>query len=360
VIAHTGPTLEVNLSAIARNYALIQAELKKGKAAAVVKANAYGLGAASIAPALYDAGCRDFFVATLDEALELRTELDDDVEPRAILPEANIYVFHGARKQQRKDFLAHRLTPVLNSTEQIRNWGDAGAWALHIDTGMNRLGVSLSEAESLEPAPRNLQLIMSHLACASEPDHPKNKEQLTLFQEILLHFPGISASFANSSGVFLGPEYHFDIARPGRALYGITRGTKTPANMENVVTLSAPVLRYRTVDTSQTVGYGATAKVEKGTVLATVEIGYADGFLRALGSKAYGYAGNVRLPIVGLVSMDMVVVDVTAVPAHLREPELRITFIGKEQPIDTVADMAGTIGYEIFTRLGARVKRIYT
>jgi alanine racemase len=276
-----------------------------------------------------------------------------------MLSDTRIYVFHGARKGEAKDFTHHRLMPVLNSAEQIAHWKNAGPCALHIDTGMNRLGLTLKEAKSLQPATGNLQLIMSHLACANEPRHPMNAQQLEDFGAALAHFPGVTASLANSSGIFLGEEYHFGLARPGCSLYGISPNTSLANPMENVVTLSAPVLQYRRIDTPQSVGYGATATVPAGTVLATVETGYADGFLRALSNKAHGVVDGMRLPLVGRVSMDMVSIDVTRLPESSRTPDLRITFIGADQPVDAVAKDADTIGYEIFTRLGARVKRVY-
>jgi len=350
VEAYFGPTIEIDLAAIARNYGRIKSQLSKARCGAVVKANAYGLGAEQAAVALHNAGCRDFFVATLEEGLRVRTRVKD----------AAIYVFHGFRKgQQPQDFIAHNLTPVLNDIAQIEAWNNAASAALHIDTGMCRLGLTPDDLTRLPPIARTVPLVLSHLACASDPAHPKNKEQLALFKQILNRFPGIPASFANSSGVALGSDYHFDLARPGRALYGITRGTTFPPDMENVVTLSAPVMQYRALTQDETVGYGATTVAKKGSVLATVEFGYADGFMRSLAGKVHGYAAGVRVPVVGIISMDMVSVDVTAVPAHLRTPDLRITFIGKEQPIDVIAEMAGTIGYEVFTGLGPRIKRIY-
>jgi alanine racemase len=343
------PTIEISLAAIARNYSLLTSKLGGKTCAAVVKADAYGLGMAQVAPALYAAGCREFFVATLEEGTELRK----------MLPQATIYVFHGPFATQAKDFTAHTLVPVLNSLEQIEIWNNAGPAALHIDTGMNRLGLTLKDLASLQPATGNLQLLMSHLACANDTTHPKNKEQLHTFRQALKHFPGIRASFANSSGIFLGKPYHHDLARPGCSLYGISPNTGRKNPMENVVTLSAPVLQYRHMESAQTVGYGGMGRAKKGSVLATVELGYADGLLRSLGNKAYGFAVGKKVPVVGRISMDMVSMDVTAVSAHLRTPDLRITFIGKEQPVDVIAQEAGTIGYEIFTRLGARVKRVY-
>lgn len=343
------PTLEVNLAAIVRNYEFLR---KKGakSCAAVVKANAYGLGMVPVAAALYKAGCHEFFVATLDEAIELRKAF-------ATQP-ATIYVFHGVRKGQARDFLAHDLIPVLNDPAQLEAWQDSGKYALHIDTGMCRLGFTPKQAGSLSPT-RNLHLVISHLACANEPNNPKDAQQLALFREALRRFPRVRASFANSSGVFLGGDFHFDLLRPGCSLYGISPNTALPNPMENVVTLSAPILQYREIDADQTVGYSATYTAKKGAVLATVEFGYADGLFRNLSNKVSGFAAGIRIPLVGRVSMDMVSMDVSAVPENLRTPDLRVTFIGEEQPVDAVAVMAGTIGYEVFTRLGARVKRAY-
>ncbi len=356
---HNGPTLEVDVSAITRNYALLRKRLGGTRCAAVVKANAYGLGAAEIAPKLYDAGCRDFFVATLEEGIALRAEFDEDIEPRILLADARIYVFHGVRAGEVREFTAHSLIPVLNDMGQIEHWNNAGPCALHIDTGMRRLGLTLEEAKKLPNTSHRLELVMSHLACAGEPENPMNGQQLGDFQAALSHFPGIAASLANSSGIFLSPDYHYSLARPGCSLYGISPNTSLANPMENVATLSAPVLQYRTIRSPQSVGYGATATVPAGTVLATVELGYADGLSRSLSNKLHGFVGNIRVPLVGRVSMDMVSIDVSQIPEHLRTPELRIGFIGKEQPVDAIAREAGTIGYEIFTRLGARIKRIY-
>lgn len=350
------PTVEVNLNAIAHNYAVLrgQAAGKATGCAAVVKANAYGLGVEQIAPALYEAGCRHYFVATLDEGIELKKLFS-----LPTFADAAIYTFHGVRKGQAKDFLAHGIIPVLNDPAQVEHWGNSGKYVLHVDTGMCRLGLTLNELEKLPSIPNQLQLVISHLACADDPQNPKNKEQLMLFRNALQRFPGIPASLANSSGVFLGADYHFSILRPGCSLYGISPNTALPNPMKNVVQLSAPVLQYRPIDRDQSVGYGASATATKGSVLATVEIGYADGFSRILSNNMFGFAGGIRIPLVGRVSMDMVTMDVSDVPDHLRNENLRITFIGKEQTVDVVAKMAGTIGYEIFTSLGTRIKRIY-
>jgi len=348
---HNSPTLKIDLAALARNYALLKSKAG-GKCSAVVKANAYGLGVREAALALYDVGCREFFVATLEEGVELRNTLVTGHGSQAA-----IYVFHGVRKNQAKDFIAHELIPVLNDRAQIEHWNNAGPAALHIDTGMCRLGVTPAEAETL--AAHHWTLILSHLACANEAAHPGNAKQLTLFKKALAHFPGARASLANSSGIFLSNEHHFNLARPGCSLYGISPDTARPNPMEHVATLSAPVLQYRVIDHDQPVGYGGTATARKGSVLATVELGYADGFQRVLSNHAFGYAAGVKVPLIGRVSMDMVSIDVSSVPEHLRTPDLRIEFICRQQPVDMLAEAAGTIGYEIFTGLGRRIKRVY-
>lgn len=351
--SHSGPTLEVSLPAIARNYALLKFKMAGKACGGVVKANAYGLGADHIAPVLFEAGCKEFFVATLEEAIALRTSL-----PHA----ATIYVFHGVRSGEAKEYITHHIIPVLNDLGQIETWNNAGPAALHIDTGMCRLGITPQEAKQLaeeKRVPRELTLVLSHLACANEPDNVMNAKQQQDFANILPYFPGIRASLCNSSGIFLGTHYHFDLARPGCSLYGISSNSGLLNPVENVVTLSAPVLQYRTLTAAQTIGYGATATAPKGSVLATLECGYADGFPRILSNKAHGFVAGTRVPIIGRVSMDMIIVDVSAVPEHLRTPDLRVTFIGQQQPVDLLAKEAGTIGYEIFTRLGVRVKRVY-
>jgi len=348
-----GPSLAISLAAIARNYTLLSRQLMSGRSGAVVKANAYGLGVAQIAPALLAAGCRDFFVATLEEGIYVRKILSTESVP------STVYVFHGARKGESKDFLAHNLIPVLNDRMQIACWNHAGPAALHIDTGMCRLGVTPEEAIAIAAEGQKFELLLSHLACADEPSHPKNNQQLAAFRAVIQHFPGTPASFANSSGIFLNSDYHYDIARPGCSLYGISPNTDLPNPMEHVATLSAPVLQYRTLTQDTDVGYSATARMKAGTVLATVELGYADGFHRALSNHAFGYAGDVRVPLIGRVSMDMVSVDVTQVPAHLHTPDMRIAFICEQQPVDVLAEAAGTIGYEIFTGMGNRVRRMY-
>lgn len=350
-----GPTLEVNLAALVHNYRVLAGQHAHGYCAAVVKANAYGLGVGPVSAALREAGCREFFVASLAEGIELRKHFSADTEKAA----PAIYVFHGVRKGEMADFIEHQLVPVLNDRGQWEHWVKGAPCALHVDTGMCRLGVTLEELIALQPSERNLELIISHLACANEPGHPQNHQQLKAFQAARERFPSVAASLANSSGIFLGKEYHADLLRPGCALYGISPNPLLPNPVAHVATLTAPVLQLRTISSPQPVGYGGMGRAQAGQVLATVELGYADGFQRALSNVAYGYAHGVRLPVIGRVSMDMVSVDITALPLRHHTPDLRIAFICEQQPVDVLAEMAGTIGYEIFTGMGRRVRRSY-
>jgi alanine racemase len=344
-------TLTINLAAIIANYRLLTEKHAAKNCAAVVKANAYGLGVTPVSQALWNTGCREFFVATLAEGIELR----------ATLPEAHIGVFQGMFAGEEKGYAEHRLIPVVNSLEQLewvqRSGVGGQGFILHVDTGMTRLGLNSSELHSLPPDLRPLSL-MSHLACANEPAHEKNAEQLSRFQKAAALFPNARKSLANSSGIFLPPEFHFDIARPGCALYGInpTSG-KNP--MQHVATLDAPILQIRTLDRDETIGYGATASLPKNSRIAIAGIGYADGYFRHLSNKAFAYVAGHKVPLIGRVSMDMVALDVSTVPHPLLTSHVRAEFINAQQTVDDVADAAGTIGYEIFTRIGARVVRDY-
>lgn len=340
-------TLKISLSAIADNYRLLNKT--GGKSAAVVKANAYGLGVEKVAPAIAKAGCSDFFVANLDEAIELR----------GILPKSAIYVFHGIHKGQEKIFREYKLIPVLNSMEQVKLC-TAGklSGVLHFDTGMNRLGMSQKDAEYIAENVRlDIKYIMSHLACADVKGDPKNKEQLAAIKKISQLFPKIPVSFANSSGIFLGNGYHFDMVRPGSALYGVNPKPWTKNPMKPVVLLSGKILQIREIDTAQTVGYGASCKLPAGSKIAVLPVGYADGYLRSLGNKAFCAIGGKKVPLVGRVSMDLITIDVSKIKDIKAGSEVEL--IGNNMPVDDVAEKAGTIGYEILTSLGSRYKRVY-
>ena len=346
---HSSAVLSVDLDAIAGNWKMIKSRLATGcRAAAVLKADGYGLGAIPVANSLHQAGCTRFFVATLNEGVSLRS----------VLPEPEIIVLNGVEAAGVPIFRDHRLIPMLNSLAQLAAWGEAGPCALHIDTGMSRLGVTLEEARALT-APRDLLLISSHLACADEPDQPMNLRQLEEFAALRPLFPGIEASLAASSGIFLGPEWHADWVRPGAALYGVnpTRGLPNP--MAQVVRLSAKILQIREIDQGGTVGYGATHRAGGKALLATVAVGYADGLMRCLSNRGHGYVGDKRVPLVGRISMDLTVFDVSCVPEADLAPGAAIELIGAMNTIDDLAEAAGTIGYEILTSLGPRLHRRY-
>jgi alanine racemase len=347
--AQSGAVLSVDLDAIAGNWLMIKSRLATGcRSAAVLKADGYGLGAVPIARALSKAGCTRFFVATLDEAIALR----------AALSEPEIIVLNGVEAETVGIFRAHRLIPMLNSPLQLGAWGAAGPCALHIDTGMSRLGVTLNEAHALTPPP-DLLLISSHLACADEPDQPMNRQQLREFAALRPLFPRIEASLAASSGIFLGPEWHADWVRPGAALYGVnpTRGLANP--MAQVVRLEAKILQIREIDQGGTVGYGATHRAGGKARLATVAVGYADGLMRCLSNRGHGFVGDKRVPLVGRISMDLTVFDVSSVAQADLAPGATIQLIGPGNTIDDLAEAAGTIGYEILTSLGPRLHRRY-
>ena len=353
--------LTVDLDALVANYRSLRERLGgKAACAGVVKADAYGLGVRHVAPALAASGCREFFVAHLGEGLQVR-----DVTP----PEANVYVLNGLLAGEEDEFRASGLTPVLNNLEQIARWGEACRRAgralpaaVHIDTGMSRLGLPPGEAAILMREPDRLagielRTVMSHLACAEE-DTPLNEAQRREFETFRAAFPAARASLANSSGIFLGRAYHFDLVRPGCALYGINPLPGRPNPVRQVARLDGKILQIHEVDPPRTVGYGATHRVAGRTRIATVAAGYADGWPRTLSSRGSAFTGEIRVPVIGRVSMDLTTIDITAAP-HLREGDT-VELLGDRLPVDEVAETAGTIGYEILTRLGARYHRVYT
>lgn len=351
-------TLTIDLAAIGANYQLLKSRHAKQSLAAVVKANAYGLGVEAVAKALWSEGCRTFFVATLEEALPLRKQL----------PDARIGVFDGLLPKEEKKYIRYRITPVLNELSQVQRFekaAPAGTPAIvHIDTGMTRLGLNHTDFKTLAMrhhhfCEHNVAYVMSHLACANEPEHLKNKEQLARFRQAMQLLPRARGSLCNSSGLFLDPKFHFDMARPGCALYGInpTNGTNP---MRQVATLSAPLLQVRTLDVNESVGYGATYAAAKGSRIAITGLGYADGWLRSQSNQGFAYVAGVKVPLAGRVSMDMIALDVSQVPEKALTATARAEFINDKQTVDDIATACGTIGYEIFTRIGKRVQRVYT
>lgn len=335
--------LQIDLQAIVANWKALAAKAPGARAAAVVKADAYGLDAAKVAPALYAAGARDFFVALASEGRAIRSHLPGD---------ARINVLSG--HMDGEDLGG--LVPVLNSTEQFfrdRTMRPGTPFAIQLDTGMNRLGLEPAEwaairAEALAAKP---DFIMSHLACADEPDHPANAAQLAAFRA-MTEGCGVPRSLSATGGILLGPDYHFDLVRPGIGLYG---GLPF-VDAKPVLRLSLPVIQTRTVQPGEFVGYSATWTADEQRRIATVAAGYADGIFRAISSSGISlYAGVVACPVVGRVSMDLITVDVTGLETVPAELDL----ICPEQPVDRLADFAGTIGYEILTSLGHRYPRTY-
>lgn len=346
-----GGVLTVDLDAIVANWRTLVARMPAGKTCAgVVKADAYGLGAARVAPALARAGCRTFFVALPDEGIALR---------RAV-PDLPIYVLAGPLGGP-EAFVAHDLRPVLNTPEQAAAWlaeAPGRPYALHVDTGMNRLGLTMTEFAAWAPR-LDPEIVLSHLACADEPEHPINAEQLARFRTVRAAFPRAQASFANSSGHFLGPDYLFDLGRPGVALYGGNPVPGRPNPMRPVVRLGLRILQVRRIDTPGSVGYGATRRVPGGTRLATVAAGYADGLLRSLSNSGWGTLGEVRVPVAGRVSMDLITFDVSEAPEALARPGAFIELLNERHTVDDAAAEAGTIPYEILTGLSRRYARRY-
>jgi alanine racemase len=356
---HAGAMLTVDVGAVRANYRLLRSRLGATACAAVVKADAYGLGAAAVAPALAREGCRQFFVAHLDEALALRP----------LLPEAEVFVLNGLPAGAEAECARHGVAPVLNSLAQVDAWaaqarrlGRPLPAALQVDSGMSRLGLSEAELDILAAEPKRLdgialRLVMSHLACAERQDHPMNREQLRSFARARARLPKAPASLANSSGIFLGADFHFDLARPGAALYGLAPLAGEANPMRPVVRLRGRIVQVRQVAAGAAVGYGATWRAEGRRRIATVAVGYADGYLRSLSGRATAFAGDAAVPLVGIVSMDTATFDVTDAPAAVEGGFLEL--IGPRNPVDALAGEAGTIGYEILTSLGHRYARAY-
>ncbi len=360
-----GALLAIDLSAIQRNYRRLKEELKGVACAAVVKADAYGLGVARVAPALAAAGARSFFVAQLGEAITLRAIL---AEP---CPDAEILVLNGLAPGAETDYLDHRLIPVLNNLAEVDAWRGLAAAraralpaALHVDTGMNRLGLPADELDTLAEEPDRLggialHSVMSHLVCAEEPDHPLNPRQLAALRAARARLPAAPAGLVNSAGIFLGSEYHFDLGRPGVALYGVNPTPGRPNPMTQVVRLQGKILQVRDIDAPQSVGYGATHRLTGPARIATVAVGYADGYLRSLSNRGSAFIGGTRVAVVGRVSMDLITLDVSAVPSAAAHPGALVDLLGPSHDPDALAEEAGTIGYEILTALGRRYHRVY-
>lgn len=344
--------LLIDLDAIVANWRALDARsAPEVETAAVLKADAYGCGAAYAGPALARAGARSFFVALPAEGAQLRD---------AVGPDPVIYVLNGypAREDSTADpaYATHRLRPVLNSAAQARAWFRDHAelpCALHIDTGMSRLGLPPDELASLGPLPETVRLVLSHYACADEPGHPLNARQRAEFAR-LSESLGRPHSLANTGGVLLGPDSHFDLTRPGVGLYGgLPFAEARPA-----VTLHLPILQVRDLAPGASVGYGATWEAQRSSRIATLSGGYADGLPRALSNRARAFLDGRPLPFAGRVSMDLIGLDVTDAPEA--RPGAMVELLGPHQSVDDLAAAAGTIGYEVLTSLGRRYTRRYT
>jgi alanine racemase len=360
-----GGILTVDLAAIEANWKMLAGMTMPVECAAVVKANGYGCGIEPVTRRLAKAGCRTFFVADLVEARRVR----------AVAPDAAIYVLNGIMPGSAPAFAEGSFRPVINSVTELAEW-DAftsqnswrGGAALHVDTGMNRLGVSVQEATAIAPRIQSenhgFTLVMSHLACAETADHPLNDRQIRLFREIRIMYRGIPSSLANSSGIFLGGTAFCDLVRPGVALYGANPmpGKKNP--MRPAVELKAHIIQVRAVNRGESVGYGAGWTAGRPSRIAVIPVGYADGLLRSASAGKGKPAAEIviagrRCPLVGRVSMDLLAADVTDVTeGSVRRGELA-TLIGNGASVDDLAAGMGTIAYEVLTSLGRRYHRIY-
>lgn len=342
------PRLEIDLAALCANYRLIKAKAGGAAVAAVVKCDGYGLGACAVARTLsLKEDCAIFFVAYSEEGAAVRAALGD----RA----AEIYVFNGPFAEFLPLYRDCRLKPVLNSPEQIALWADAtpGApAALHVDTGINRLGLGHRDIDAASALGGvKIDLLVSHLACSSDPQDGMNNRQLAAFGQIARRFPGARKSLASTAGALLGADYGFDLIRAGVGLYGSSPFEGPIEGQLPVARLVAPIIETRTIEAGESVGYGATFTAKRRTKIATASIGYGDGYPRAASNKGRAFVGGAPCPIAGRVSMDLIVLDVTEAPRPVA-PGDEAEFFGPAIPIDAVAAAAGGVGYEILTQVG--------
>jgi alanine racemase len=362
--AATG-VLTVDLDAIVANWRKLEKAAIPAECAGVVKADAYGCGADQVARALAAAGCKTFFVATLGEAQTVR----------AAVPQASIYALDGFFQNTGEAYAKIDCKPVIGDLNELAEWdvfcrrsGWNGGAAIHVDTGMNRLGLTVSEAQGIIPrinaGDHGITLVMSHLASAEQLNNPLNARQLAAFREVAGVFSGVPASLSNSSGVFLGAQFQFDLVRPGAALYGINPTPEADNPMRPVVDLKARIVQIRNIEKGETVGYGGTWTARRPTRLAIVSAGYADGYFRAASANdgtrgAEMVVAGKRCPIAGRVSMDLIAVDITDLDKNAARRGHLVTLIGEGITVDELAHHFGTIGYEVMTSLGRRYARIY-
>jgi alanine racemase len=358
----SGSRLTIDLGAVISNYRLIQKKVTRATVGAVVKADAYGLGASRITAALAEVGCMHFFVAQLCEA-------------RAVIETAGhqsrVYVLNGLAQGEEKQCAELGAVPVLNSIDQIRRWNEHGqtlarklSGVIQFDTGMRRLGLSADDLDAMTSQSADLAfidvvLVMSHLACADDADAEANETQRRLFTHYAARFPDAPRSLSNSAGAFLGAPFHNELVRAGIALYGAPAQNGTPNPMASVVTLTADIIQVRTVSHGQGVGYGLTGHVDHARRIAAIPVGYADGWPRRLGNRGCAFLAGVKVPIVGRISMDSMLLDVSAVPEFSARPGAPVELLGPCQSLADVAGDAETIPYEILSQLGSRYARHY-
>jgi alanine racemase len=364
-LAAASGVLTVDLDALVGNWRKLEKTAVPAECSAVIKANAYGCGTVPVAQALGKAGCKTFFVATLDEAAAVR----------AAVPSAALYVLNGFIQNTGDAYAKIDARPVIGDLNELAEWdvfcrrtGWTGGVAIHIDTGMQRLGLTVAEAQGLIPrinaGDHGISLVMSHLACAESLNHPMNARQLAAFRQIASAFSGVPASLSNSSGIFLGSPFQFDMVRPGAALYGVNPTPEADNPMLPVVDLKARIMQIRDVERGESVGYGGNWTARRPTRLAVVSAGYADGYFRA-GSSNDGTRGaevmvaGKRCPVAGRISMDLLAVDVTDLEKNAVRRGHMVTLIGEGITVDELAHHLGTIGYEVLTSLGRRYARIY-
>jgi len=355
--------LTVRLGALAANYRTFKRLSGNACVAGVVKADGYGCGALEAAKALRAAGCDTYFVARLSEGIAVRK----------VIPDSRIFVLDGVQQQTIPALVSHKLTPVLNSLDEIALWSDAAQnarseydAAIHFDTGMNRLGLPHEELNTLANESNSrlggirIALLMSHLACADDSESDMNREQFARFKSALARLPSAPASLASSGGVLLGKDYCFDMVRPGIGLYGGNpQVSGKPNPFETVALMTGKILQLRRVDSGGSVGYGATFRIGRDSTLATVALGYADGLMRALSNNGFGAIAGHRAPIAGRVSMDLVTLDVTSVPASALHVGADVEFFGDTISLEDAAATANTASYELLTSLGPRIPRRY-
>ncbi|APO67031.1 alanine racemase [Rhizobium gallicum] len=369
--ASAGVRLTVDLTALTENWRDMARRSKRARASAVVKADAYGMGIEDAGEALYIAGARDFFVATVDEGVTLRL----------YAPDARIFVLAGIWLGTERRFFENDLVPVISSEEQLAFWmavlseyGDYPC-ALHVDTGFNRLGLHIDEALALaddvsRPASFAPVLVMSHLACGDDPSSQMNKQQLESFRKVSAAYEGIESSLAASGGIFLGEDYHFDLTRPGIAIYGGEAVSGMANPMRPVATVEARVIQVRTVRAGESVSYGRALKLDRDSRLAIVSAGYADGYMRSQSSGGVplrqvvpqggqGFFEGYTVPVAGRITMDLSIFDVTDLPENLIRAGDYIELFGRNIPVDDAARAAGTISYEMLASVGLRYERKY-